>query len=593
MGFVRGLTICSERTTGQGSCLASCRRFPRERNRLPLRARRSAQRKIRGTLKPVTVWRRRLAVGGVLLLATGVRLWALADFPPGLYPDQAANGEDALDILSGKLQVFSLRNNGRESLFFYVQALTVGLFGVGVWPMFLASALVGIATVVATYAAGTRLFGRGAGLLAAFFLATNPWHVTLSRTGFRAVAVPLFIVLTLWGFARIFRGERHRGHSWANGVCTGVAAGLGLYTYTAYRAFVIFLVLVVGIAAARFLLQPRFRERVRPLLPPLAVSALTAFLVAVPLLGFFAAHPGFAFVRAQHVSVFNPDLNDGDPWGTLLRMTGRTLRAFVWDGDGNPRHNVPLPDLSYTPGGAHGYHGGGTPFLSFVPAVLALIGALAAVRRAPWLILLFLVMLLPAVTTAEGIPHGLRTIGTIPAHVFFAGLGGQWLWRRIRRLSWGSIRLATSVVALIALGFTVLSDLGWYFRVARNSPLAYYEYRGDLTVVSEYLNREQRTVCSGQKDAPAHCSLRTAPYLILDRFSEQTVHFLTIPTEHPYRLVEPKDSHLVRLRPGEQMVFAQSSLFDAERYRQIFPAVRVLEERRNRFGEPVMLVLTP
>lgn len=555
----------------------------------------------------MTVWRWRLAVGGILLLAAGARLWGITDYPPGLYPDQAANGEDVLEILDGKFQVFSLRNNGRESLFFYVQALTVGLFGVGVWPLFLASALVGIATVAATYAAGARLFGRGAGLLAALFLATNPWHVTLSRTGFRAVGVPLFIALTLWGLARMFQGGTSRSR-WTSAVLTGIAAGLGLYTYTAYRAFVIFLVLAGGIALVRLLAQRSFRDRVQSVLLPLAIAGVTAVVVALPLVRFFTAHPGFALVRAQHVSVFNPDLNNGDPLGTLLRMTGRTLKAFVWDGDGNPRHNVPLSDLPYTPGGIHGYEGGGTPFLSFVPAILALIGVFVAlhpvrdtvsngVRRAPWLILLLLVMLLPAVTTAEGIPHGLRTVGAIPAHVLLAALGGQWLWRRARRLPWGSVRLAVPTIAVVALVFTALSDLGWYFRVARNSPLAHYEYRGDLTEVSAYLNKQAagpvRSKASNGAGSGQSAVGTLPPYLVLDRFSEQTVHFLTTPTKHSYRLVEPKDSHTVRIQSGEQMVFAQSTLYDAERYRQVFPTVRVIDERKNRFGEPVLLVLGP
>ncbi len=506
-----------------------------------------------------------------------MRLWGITEYPPGLYPDQAANGEDALEILSGKLQVYSLRNNGRESLFLYVQALTVGLFGVGVWQLFLASALVGVATVGATYLAGARLFGRGAALLAALFLATNPWHVTLSRTGFRAVTVPLFIVLTLWGLARVFQSTTGRGRM-ISALYTGVAIGLGAYTYTAGRAFAIFLVLAMAIGAVRLVCSRGFRERYRNALLPLAVSGVIACAVALPLLRVFAAHPELAFVRAQHVSVFNPDLNGGEPWATLLRMAGRTLGAFAWDGDGNPRHNVPHSDLPYTPGGHHAYNGGGAPFLSLVPAVLAIVGMGVALRRAPWLILLFVVMLLPAITTAEGMPHGLRTVGAIPTHVFFAGLGGAWLWRLRRTLNWGSIRFALPALAAVALVLTAVSDLVLYFGIARNSALAHYEYRADLTDVNDYL----QVLAAGNRHMADESRV---PYLVLDEFSEQTVHFLTTPTGHPYRLVDPKESSAAQLQSGEYIVFAQSTLFDAERYRRLHPGVRVLHEHVNRFGE--------
>lgn len=526
--------------------------------------------------------RRRIAFGGVLVLALGSRLWGLSDFPPGLYPDQAANGEDALQILDGDFQAFSPRNNGRESLFFYAQALTVGVFGVGVWPMFLASALVGTATVAAAYAAGSRLIGPGAALLASFFLATNPWHVTLSRTGFRAVTVPLLLALALWFIGRLLRPAGGRPRT-LDALLAGLSVGLGFYTYTAFRAFGLFLFLSGVVALLRAVVRPAVRVRVRRLAVPVMLAVGVASAVSLPLLAFFAAHPAYAGVRARHVSIFNPDLNSGDPFRTFVRMTGRTLRAFVWNGDGNPRHNVPLPGLPYLVGGIHHYRGGGAPFLSLVPAVCALVGVGVALRRAPWLLLLFAVMLLPAVTTAEGMPHGLRTAGAIPSHAWLAGLGGVWLWRRLRAHRWDSVRVAVTAVAIVLLLFTALSDLWLYFGVARNSPLAQYEYRGDLTEVSAYLNDRARR--SG-REVPL-------PYLVLDDFSAQTVHFLTTPTGYPYRLLKPAESHRQPLADNEEMIFAQSSLPDASRYLSAFPATRVAFDRANRFGETAMLVLAP
>lgn len=529
----------------------------------------------------MTTVRRRILVLAVCVLAASARLWGLSDYPPGLYPDQAANGEDVLEILRGKLQVFSPRNNGRESLFFYVQALTVRLFGVGVWPMFLASALVGIATVAVTYAAGARLFGPAPAFLAAFFLATNPWHVTLSRTGFRAVTVPLFLALALWFIGRVLKPTFGQPRI-RDAVCSGMFVGLGLYTYTAFRAFGLFLLIFGLLALLRAAIRPAFRVRVRQLVIPSALAVGVAVVVALPLFAFFVEHPEYVGVRAQHVSVFNPDLNEGKPWATFLTMTGRTLRAFVWDGDGNPRHNVPLPKLPYVAGGIHHYQGGGAAFLSLVPAVFALVGGVVAVRRAPWLLLLFFVMLLPAVTTAEGIPHGLRTAGAIPAHVWLAGLGAAWLWQRVRAHPWAGARAAIGTVAAAALLFTSLSDLWLYVGVAGRSPLAQYEYRGDLTDVSAYLNERAR-----------QRPFSVSPYLVLDGFSAQTVHFLTTPAGVPYRLLEPAESHRQPLAVGEEMVFTQSTLPDASRYLAAFPSVKVMLDRANRFGETAMLVLGP
>lgn len=580
------------------------------------------------TLISVTVWQRRVALTGIVLLAAVVRVWDLQEYPPGLFPDQAANGEDALDILQGRLQFFSQRNNGRESLFFYVQAATISLFGIGVWQMFLASALVGVATVLATYAAGAALLGPSVGLLAAFFLSTNTWHVTLSRSGFRAVMVPLFIALSLFFIARILtrlrqwspkadpvfpnrhatpteaescftlqamrddlRPSRSDGGHRAGGeggprrrdaLLAGFMVGLGLYTYGAYRAFGLFLMCAGVVGMVRLAVEPRFRARARAAIVPSAMAGVVALATAAPLLAFFARHLEFVNYqnRLGYLLVWNPDLSHGHPFRALLRTTTRTLRGFVVNGDGNPRHNVSFHPHNTPPSpGCVGLCGGGAPFLSLVPAVLGMVGLFVAAKRATWLVGLFAIMLLPAVVTVESIPHGLRTAGVIPAHVWLAGLGGVWLLTLVHRYrTWGNRRL-WAVIATLALLGTVGLDLWIYFGLARHSPFAYDQYRGDLAVVSRYLNERARTTDG------------VSPYLVLDDFSVQTVHFLTTPTGYPYRLLRPENSHFQDLQPGEEVVFTRSTLSDAERYRLIHPSVRAVFETKDQFGRTAMVVL--
>jgi predicted membrane-bound mannosyltransferase len=50
----------------------------------------------------------------ILAIASFFRLWKLDSIPPGLYPDVAINGNDALDSLkTGTFKVFYPENNGR------------------------------------------------------------------------------------------------------------------------------------------------------------------------------------------------------------------------------------------------------------------------------------------------------------------------------------------------------------------------------------------------------------------------------------------------------------------------------------------------
>lgn len=514
----------------------------------------------------------------VILVAILARTWNIMSMPGGLFPDQAANGEDAIAILHGDLRPFYERGNGREALFFYIQAGLIALFGIGVGQMFLASSLVGSATVIASYLAASRLFGRQAGLLATVFLATNQWHVTLSRTGFRAILVPLFIALTIYFIAGVAKAASPQRRI-LEALGAGVAFGLGWYTYIAFRAFAGVL-LISGIV---LLLQDAFRKpRFRGLRMQggaLLIAVVAASLVLLPLSIYFANHPDAFIGRAGHVSVLNPDLNKGDVAGTVLDVVEKSVLAFFLRGDTNPRHNV-----------------AGFPFLSPLPAMFLLVGlAVATVRAGQYLhrlfrgrrtggllphfaaLLLALLMLAPAVATAEGIPHGLRSIGEIPVVFWLAGIGAAWALHKFRQFpSLAARRLAQGLFAVLLL-LTMAYELSLYFVVSAASPAFWYEYRTDLTDVSRYLTERAQ-------------GGRGTSYLALDAFSAQTTHFLTTAAGHPYILVRPEESLGVNLEEDDVIIFTQSTIPDARRFAAVHPDARIIETRENRFGEETMVV---
>jgi 4-amino-4-deoxy-L-arabinose transferase-like glycosyltransferase len=77
----------------------------------------------------------------------------------------------------------------------------------------LLSALVGIATIPVVYAIGARLFGRRAGIVAAFVLALDPVHLALSQDA-RGYALAIFLVTcSTWAFVHVVSGEPRRGRS--------------------------------------------------------------------------------------------------------------------------------------------------------------------------------------------------------------------------------------------------------------------------------------------------------------------------------------------------------------------------------------------
>src|SRR3989338_2140539 len=88
----------------------------------------------------------------VLLIASFFRLWQLDSIPPGLYPDVALNGNEALETLkTGDFKVFYPENNGREGLMMWLIALSFSVFGVSVWSIKIVAAGAGILTVLGLY----------------------------------------------------------------------------------------------------------------------------------------------------------------------------------------------------------------------------------------------------------------------------------------------------------------------------------------------------------------------------------------------------------------------------------------------------------
>jgi len=84
----------------------------------------------------------------ILIIAAFFRLWQLDKIPPGLYPDEAINGNEAI---SNPGKVFYPENNGREGLFINLIALSFSIFGVSIWALKIVPAIIGILTVFGLY----------------------------------------------------------------------------------------------------------------------------------------------------------------------------------------------------------------------------------------------------------------------------------------------------------------------------------------------------------------------------------------------------------------------------------------------------------
>lgn len=326
-------------------------------------------------------------VGLIALIAIAAffRLAFIDTTPPGLYPDEAMNGNNALEsIETGEYKIFYPENNGREGFFINIQAFFLKFFlsfaeNPEPWMLRVPSALFGILTVLGLYFLARELFEKnksfGIALFSSFFIATSFWHINFSRIGFRAIMAPCFLI---WGIyfllltlrkskekesvleknpkhkilnpkqhqnsnvqnSKLFRSFRFRiwnlfrlwdlefGIS-ALAFFAGAIYGLGMHSYIAYRATPAIILSIFVLAG--------IRKGWKKTITIGMLFCVGAVAISLPLLVYFAENPSDFLGRTSQVSVFS----GSSPALEILSNSAKTIGMLFYGGDGNWRHNYP------------------------------------------------------------------------------------------------------------------------------------------------------------------------------------------------------------------------------------------------------------
>ena len=370
------------------------------------------------------VSRELLIVVLIISVAAFFRLYKLEVYPPGLYPDEAMNGNNAIQAIegvppAGGYKIFYPENNGREGLFIALQTASIKIFGNTAYALRVVSAIAGVLTVLGTYLLTRKLFNWQIAAISSFALAVSFWHVVFSRIGFRAIMAPLLITYGIYFFWNGLSSARKRSF-----LISGICWGLGFYTYISFR--IMPLALVATLLAYWFALKKdfeheRYIETRNRIVQGLAVFMVTVIIIVLPLAYHFYVHPGDFMGRLTKVSVFE----DTNPLLTILKNTGKTLGMFNFIGDRNWRHNISGESVLFWPIG--------------IFAVIGFFKSIFKLERSrqkhghlsPAHVLLlswFFLGLLPVILSTEGIPHSLRAIVVIPVVYIFVAEGLWWMF---------------------------------------------------------------------------------------------------------------------------------------------------------------------
>ncbi len=331
----------------------------------------------------------------IMAIAVFFRFYKLSEIPPGLYPDVAINGNDAIYALNyGDFRVFYPENNGREGLFMNLIALSFYFFGISIWAIKIVPAIIGVLTLLGIYLMTKELFKKISNsqlltsnkikeldrqnqignwkleirnysaeiiaLLSTFFLSVSFWHVNFSRLGFRAIMVPFILV---WSFYFLFKAiELAKNAALSNSakekphntlyiilatsyfILSGLVFGLGFHTYISFRVApliigIIFLIEIYNFWQAKksSTENPQFPvpSSQFPILPWL-LFFFAIIIAASPMILYFYNNPQDFMGRTGQVSV----LASEQPLKGLLISTAKSLSMFNFWGDCNWRHNL-------------------------------------------------------------------------------------------------------------------------------------------------------------------------------------------------------------------------------------------------------------
>ncbi|HEU5103679.1 MAG TPA: glycosyltransferase family 39 protein, partial [Roseiflexaceae bacterium] len=321
--------------------------------------------------------------------------------------------------------------------------------GLNYFGLKLASVVVSLGALLATYGLSRRLVDDRFALLALAIASVSSWLLIFSRLGNSQILVPVLTTGALWLVARIIQQPRL-----ADVIACAVVSTLGLYTYP--QSFVLPGVTFVTLLCLRWAGHPVAWADLRRFVLLTIVCALPfAWIVYLDPDNFISGYIGGKIIaEGSWVSALTSNIVDA-------------LLAFHIRGDEIFRGNPSL-----------------LPHLDQVSGLLFLGGIgywLAPARRrwSPLLLVPFVLLQLPSMLvlgrTSE-VPSASRTLGVAPIAYILAASGLWWLVQTLARLGWRRIGLALGAVLL---GAIVLLNGQRYFGAYmdglpyQNTPIGY------------------------------------------------------------------------------------------------------------------------
>lgn len=454
----------------------------------------------------------------LIILATFIRFYRLADYPAGFHRDEAYLGYNAYSLgktgkdMSGAvlplhLKVFLYSPAGYS----YLSIPFIYLFGLNEFAVRFASAFFGVMTIIITYFFTHKLF-KGSksisyfSLFTVFLLTVSPWHINLSRTATENTIAVFFIVLGTY-LVMLWAGSAKKIYL----ILAFISYFITFFIYQAPRAFLPIFVPFVVIYAYSVLYQKKvkFKQFILP-------TILFILLILLPLIIILTSAKLSTRIRGLSI-LYHPETKlvveeqlreDGltsrfiaparffhnKPYGLSLLFLKNYFKHFSYDflftDNGLPdRYRVPQVGLLY---------------IFELPLILLGVYVLFSRYRKQGIFLFIWILLVPigSALTFDDIPNLQRTLFMIPALTIVSAVGLTKLWQYILNIKYK--KLFAGIILMI-----VLQNIFYYFhQYYKHQPVHRTWYRLDgykelVSTVDKLLPKYKKAVITNRESDPA------------------------------------------------------------------------------------------
>lgn len=377
----------------------------------------------------------------ILLLASILRLYQLSSVPASLFGDEMDLGYQAYSISkTGRdyqgnfmpLHFHSLAE-WRTPLYLYAAVPTVSVFGITPYGVRLPAVFFGVISIWGIYLLVKQLTeNKNLSLVAAFFMAINPWSLQYSRAGFEVTMLLSFLIFGLYFFYK----------SLSEGKYLWISLFLLLLTpliYSTAKLFTLLLLLYLLVSHYKKIFSLSKKHLLYSVVTVLLIGGLTSYAVL-----FSGGSQRFNYISIFSDPTTEPEigtarLNDAKArgeTGTGLRPTlldrvihnkftywgERISNNFVQSlgseflfvsGDPNPRHSMDGMGMFYK-----------VELIGLLVGIVVFFGSKDYPLKVKSLIIFWILAgILPSALTRDGGNHSTRLITILPPLLFLISIG--------------------------------------------------------------------------------------------------------------------------------------------------------------------------